>query len=179
MNFSRTSRGRVLIIAVIWRNKSRIFKDISKIIQLASGGFRELTPGTHILTSIRYLRIMAAATSDTTALETFLMTHDIIFSWISLSSPPQICWSLHPYLFHLFPLSFLSLTNNFSILPDVFKLKTKVFVCISRDQPRNHELSCRLSVHSLLTIAFLSGGRGNCDELFYVVQNWISRVTKT
>ena len=80
MNFSRTSRGRVLIIAVIWRNKSRIFKDISKIIQLASGGFRELTPGAHILTSIRYLRIMAAATSDTTALETFLMTHDIISS---------------------------------------------------------------------------------------------------
>ena len=80
MNFSRTSRGHVLLIAVIWRNKGRIFKDISKIIQLASGGFRELTPGTHILTSIWYLRIMAAATSDTTALETFLMTHGIISS---------------------------------------------------------------------------------------------------
>lgn len=33
MNFSRTSRGHVLLIAVIWRNKGRIFKDISKIIQ--------------------------------------------------------------------------------------------------------------------------------------------------
>ena len=139
-----------MLLLYSWRSKGRIFKDISKIIQLASGGFRELTPGTLILTSIRYLQIMGAATSDTAALETFLMTRDVIPSWISPSSPPQICWSFHPYLFHLFPLSLLSFS-----LPRCFQIKKKKkFLSVSPETSLEIMNSLVLPVHSFLTIAF-------------------------